>query len=447
MISAMAALLALAIILPLLGNLAIFAHAASQADLRSQISTLKGEAQAASTKKQELQTQLQNLENDKAQALQRKELLNQQLAAMDEEIASTEKQIVTYEALIAAQEEALVEAQQKEADAYERFCARARAMEEAGNISYWSVLFHASSFSDLLDRIAMVGEIVNYDNAVVEELADARADVETKLAELNATKAELDAQKASLDVQRAEQAEKVAEAQALFDQLKQEASATEALVQAEEAEEEKIAAQIAAKEQELEQLIKEEEERRRKEEEERKRREEEARRAAEAANQGNTSSISGSSSRFASSGKSTTSSGSGWIYPLPGGCTNVTSEFGYRKHPLTGRPNMHTGLDIAAPGGTAIKAAQGGVVTVSGYAPSSYGEYVVISHGNGRTTLYAHMQRGSRQVREGSTVSAGQVIGRVGMTGSASGNHLHLEYKVNGVRQNPRSMFPNVGFY
>jgi len=141
------------------------------------------------------------------------------------------------------------------------------------------------------------------------------------------------------------------------------------------------------------------------------------------------------------------SNGSGWMYPLPGNCRNITSSFGYRTHPLTGKPNMHTGIDIAAPGGTSIYAAQSGVVVVSAYAPSSYGEYVVIAHGNGKTTLYAHMQRGSRRVKEGDTVSRGQVLGRVGMTGSASGNHLHLEYKVNGVRKNPKSLFPNISFY
>ena len=74
------------------------------------------------------------------------------------------------------------------------------------------------------------------------------------------------------------------------------------------------------------------------------------------------------------------------------------------------------------------------------------GHQVVIAHGNGVTTLYAHMQRGSRTVKEGDAVSQGQVIGLVGTTGSSTGNHLHLEYKVNGVRNDPKKLFPGVKF-
>ena len=103
-------------------------------------------------------------------------------------------------------------------------------------------------------------------------------------------------------------------------------------------------------------------------------------------------------------------------------------------------------MDIPAAGGTKVTAVQGGVVITSSYAPNSYGEYVVISHGNGVTTLYAHMQRGSRKVKEGDIVSQGQTLGLVGSTGSSTGNHLHLEYKVNGVREDPMKLFPAVKF-
>ena len=138
--------------------------------------------------------------------------------------------------------------------------------------------------------------------------------------------------------------------------------------------------------------------------------------------------------------------GSGYAYPLPYQYTRLTSLFGPRIHPITKKYNNHTGIDIPAPGGTKVTAVQGGIVVTSAYAPSSYGEYVVIAHGNGVTTLYAHMQRGSRTVKEGDAVSQGQVIGLVGTTGSSTGNHLHLEYKVNGVRNDPKKLFPGVKF-
>lgn len=401
-VGVLAAMLALALILPLVGNLGTLARAVSQSELKNQISSLKGDAAAATARKKELEDQLKAIESDKAQALKKKQLLDQQLAAIDEEVANTQSQIDTYTTLISQQEEALAVAQVKEADAYERFCQRARAMEEAGDISYLSVLFQADSYADLLDRMAMVDEIVAYDNSVVEALAAARSEVEATLADLSETKAGLDEQKALLDTQRAEQAEKVKQAQAVFDELKKEASAAEALVAAEEAEEKKIAAQIAAKQKELDKLIAQQ--------------------------------------------KITFTTGSGYAYPLSSGYTTITSKFGPRTHPLTGKYNVHTGIDIAAAGGTPVYAVQGGVVAISAYAPSSYGEYVVINHGGGVVTLYAHMQRGSRKVKEGDIVQQGQTLGLVGMTGSATGNHLHLEYKVNGVRKDPKTLFPSVKF-
>lgn len=399
---ALALIMVLALVLPLLGSaFTLVAGAASQSDLQSQISGLKSDAAAAAARKKELQEQLKAIESDKAKALERKRILDQQLYALDEQVANTQSQIDTYNGLIAAQEVALADAQAQEAAAYDRFCQRARAMEEAGTVSYWSVLFAASDYTDLLDRLALVDEIMEYDNTVVETLAAARAAVEETLAALNESKAQLDEQKAQLDAQRAEQAAKAKEAQAVFDQLKGQADAAEALVEAEEAEEEKINKQIAAKQKEYDRLI-----------------------AAQQIN---------------------FTTGSGYHYPLPSSYTHITSYFGYRTHPITGRPNSHTGIDLPAPGGTSITAVQGGVVTISAYAPSSYGNYVVINHGNGITTLYAHMS--SRAVSEGAVVSQGQTIGYVGTTGSSTGNHLHLEMRVNGVRQDPRSMFPGVAFY
>ena len=399
-VTALAAVMLLSLILPLLTSAMLSARAVTQADLQNQIGGLKVEATDAAARRKELQAQLQAIENDKAKALERHNLMSQQLAVLDAQIANTQSQIDTYTALIAEQEVALAEAQSREEQAYERFCQRARSMEESGTISYWSVLFSASDYSDLLDRLAMVDQIMRYDNSVVDTLAAARQEVETTLEGLNTSKSELDAQKAQLDLQRVEQSTKVAEAQALLDELKTQADKAEALVAAEEAEMAKIEKAIAAKEKELQALI--------------------------------------AAANF--------TTGSGYAYPLPYQYTRLTSLFGPRIHPITKKYNNHTGIDIPAPGGTKVTAVQGGIVVTSAYAPSSYGEYVVIAHGNGVTTLYAHMQRGSRTVREGDAVSQGQVIGLVGTTGSSTGNHLHLEYKVNGVRNDPKKLFPGVKF-
>lgn len=212
-------LLALALLLPLLSTAILNAQAVTQAELKDQISGLKSSASEAAAKKKELQGQLDAIKNDKAKAQQQHQLLAQQLDAINAQIATTQSQIDTYIQLISAEETALAEAQGREDAAYTRFCQRARSMEESGDISYWSVLFSASDFSDLLDRLAMVDLIMEYDNSVVEALVNARREVEETLASLNEAKAGLDEQKAQLVDQQTEQASKVEEAQGILDQL------------------------------------------------------------------------------------------------------------------------------------------------------------------------------------------------------------------------------------
>ena len=112
----------------------------------------------------------------------------------------------------------------------------------------------------------------------------------------------------------------------------------------------------------------------------------------------------------------------------------ITSRFGNRE---SIRTSGHTGLDIAAPNGTTIKAAASGTVTYSGNANDGYGYYVIISHGNGVTTLYAHCSQ--LLVSKGQTVSQGTVIAKVGSTGNSTGNHLHFEVRKNGITYNPQN--------
>ena len=124
--------------------------------------------------------------------------------------------------------------------------------------------------------------------------------------------------------------------------------------------------------------------------------------------------------------------GSGWQ-------SRVTSEFGYRKDPFTGETRGHTGMDLSVPTGTPIRAALPGTVTVSQYN-SSYGYYVVVDHGNGLSTLYAHNSK--LLVRVGQTVEAGDIVSLSGSTGRSTGPHLHFEVRVNGERTNPRYYLP-----
>jgi len=118
----------------------------------------------------------------------------------------------------------------------------------------------------------------------------------------------------------------------------------------------------------------------------------------------------------------------------------VTSEFGYRRDPFTGERKGHSGMDLAVPTGTSVRAALPGTVTVSTYNQGGYGYYVMIDHGNGLSTLYGHNSQLLAQV--GQTVEAGDVIALSGSTGRSTGPHLHFEVRINGERTNPRSYLP-----
>lgn len=120
--------------------------------------------------------------------------------------------------------------------------------------------------------------------------------------------------------------------------------------------------------------------------------------------------------------------------------TVVTSEFGNRIDPITGQQRGHTGIDLAVPTGTPIRAALSGTVTVSSYDQGGYGYYVMIDHGNGLTTLYGHCSQ--LMVSVDRAVEAGTVVAMSGSTGRSTGPHLHFEVRVNGSRVNPRSYLP-----
>ena len=384
--------------------LALCTSAATQAGAvtQSEIDALKKEQQASQAKQEELKDQLAEAEAQQAAAQEKRQLLTQQLNAINTEIANIDAQISYYDGEIAQKEEERKEAEAREAEQYELFCQRVRMMEEQGTVSYWSILFDSSDFSDLLDRIADVDAVMAYDNEVMDQLIATRQELERLQGDLESARAEEQAAKEQQEAKKAEQQAKVAEAQALLDQINADVAEVNRQLDAEDAAAANLQAEIAKKQKQLE--------------EERKQQ-----------------------------NVTLPPTGSGYQWPLPSSCLTLTSAFGYRIHPISGQPHSHTGIDVSAAGGTPIYAAKGGQVIMSEYGSGvnwSYGNFVVIDHGDGTTTLYAHMS--SRAVSEGQMVTQGQTIGYVGNTGNSKGNHLHLEVRVNGQRVDPEGCFPGL---
>lgn len=359
---------------------------------QAEIDAMKEEANSLKQQQEEIQDQLDSLAADRENAMARKTLLEQQINATRAEINTIAAQIAKYDELIAQKQEELSQAEAEEQAQYELFCERVRYMEEQGEVSYWSILFSSKDFADLLDNAMMVEEIMDYDNQVMDQLIALREQIEQDKAELETARQEQQDAKAEQEAAQANLQAQESEVDALLSQISNQEDELEAREAQLRAASDAATAEIAAAEREL---------------------------AAQIAN---------------------VPSESGFLWPLPGRY-NLSSLFGSRKHPITGKANNHTGIDIPASSGTSILAAKSGVVTTSTYN-NSYGNYVVVSHSDGTSTLYAHMVR--RNCSKGDTVSQGQVIGYVGTTGSSTGNHLHFEVRVNGSRVDPINYFADL---
>ncbi len=376
-LAALAVLLAALVLLPTISMIFTSAGAVSQKD----IDKLKKEAASLAAEKNSLNRQLNALKGDLNTAYNRKKLTEQEINVVNSQIANTENLIAQYDRLIEQETVNLANAQDAESTHFKNFCQRVRIMEEQGVVTYWQILFNAADFTDLLDRAMMISETVEYDKAVMASLEQARKDVESVKANLEAAHAEQVSAKAILDAQKVELAAKESEIKALLRTLEAEKSEYEDEIHELDAQIEAMDAAIAKKQKELEAQI--------------------------------------------AASKVQINYGSGYMWPLDGNYV-ITSLFGPRNHPITGKYSNHGGTDVRAAYGTTIKAARGGVVMTSEYH-WSYGNYVVVVHDNGTSTLYAHMSK--RAVKEGQTVKQGQTLGYVGSTGSSTGNHLHYEIR------------------
>ena len=359
---------------------------------QEEINELKNDASDLKSKRKELEGKLAALSDDKAEAMNRKKLLDQQISNTSAQIQNVEAQIANYAELIDQTQTELTAAEEQEAAQYELFCKQVRSMEEDGNVDYWAVLFRAKSFSDLLGRLDIINEIMDYNQRVIQDLKDLQAEIAAKKASLETSKAESETAKAELVATKKELDAQRTEANRLIQQIRDNESAYKSAVDDLEREEEEILAMILRKSQEL-------------------------------------------AAQQAAQGRPVQSNPGGYIWPVDS--RYITSTVGGRTSPGGVGSTNHKGTDIGRVGYTSpIYASKAGTVIVSQYS-GSYGNYVVLSHGSGNTTLYGHMS--SRKVEVGQYVNQGDVIGITGSTGNSTGPHLHFEITENGVRINPLS--------
>ena len=373
--------------------------------LREEQAELKKQSDALQTSINENQAKTQTLVEKKAD-------IDQQMEMSRQTIENLNEQIQQYSLLIAQKQDELEQTEAEEARLNKQYKTRLRAMEETGKISYWSILFGASSFSDLLDKVNMINEIAESDKLMLQKMAEVaaqiaseRADLETQMDELEKAKSDLAEQQTALETQRAESDQLILQMSAEYDSLSEEYQNYEKL-------EDEMSAQIKKTETEYFNALSKEE----------------AARQAELNRQNNNKVPSNGSSNSGSS-----SSTGGFLYPLPY-AVPITDAYGYRIHPLSGTYKWHNGVDLAAGSGTAIYATKSGTVTSACYN-EAYGYMVTINHADGYSSLYGHMT--NYIVSAGDYVTQGQTIGYVGSTGWSTGPHLHFTIYYNGADVNP----------
>lgn len=380
----MALIMALSVLYVVVGSLT-----AGAAVSQSQIDKLKKQQKEIEKKKQEMLSQINSLEYEQSTALAKKVVLDNQIQLTQEDIANINDQIETYTQLIEVKKEEVIQAQQTEDEQWALYKVRIRAMEESGTISYISVIFESNSFSDLLARLDIVSEIMKYDEKLYEQLKAAKLATKDAQASLEVSKADQEVEKANLEVKNAELETQRAAADELLKEIEKDIAAAKELYQKELDASKEIQSDINKK---IEELKKQQ-------------------------------------SQVVGTGK--------LIWPAPS-FNKVSSPYGQRFHPIYHEYRMHSGIDIAAGYGAKIIASDDGTVIISQYS-SSYGNYIVISHGNGYTTLYAHLS--SRLKKVGDKVKQGELIGKCGSTGASTGPHLHYEVSLNGSRVNPLNYF------
>lgn len=376
-----------------------FSQAEAFAVKQSDLDWIEQQLETLSIQREESQAKVDELQNRQASVLEQKAALDERNQYTQKQIDLINEQLALMEDLVKQKEEDVKATAAKEEEQLERYRMRVRAMEENSGQSILDIIVSSSNFSQALAAVDDMGAIMESDRELQEEYLAAREETQKAKAELEEAMEALEARRRKFRLEKTRLEQEVREAYELIAGLQNDIDRAVEEYEINAAAEDEMIAYFD----ELSKQFAQEQE--------------EALRSALA--------------------------NGTFIWPVPD-CTLLTSRFGYRMHPILGYERFHAGVDIGAKAGDTIIASDGGTVAVAEYS-DSYGNYVLINHGNGYTTLYAHMS--SMAVEAGQAVEQGDTLGYVGSTGWSTGPHLHFEIRYNDEKTDPEAYFTGLTYY
>lgn len=366
---------------------------------QEELETIEAQREVLETRRDNIEKKVSELSASHASALEQKAALDERNQITLKQIKLLMDQIDLCDTILKQKEKEVEAAKQKETEQLEKFRARIRSMEENENYSILDLLLTSSSIGEFISAMEDMQVIVESDKKLADDYIAAREEAERVRNEYLSVKNEY---KEHLDVLNAEQGRlerQIAEADALIISLEEDTESAIAEYEISIASEDKMAKYLD--EMSLQYAHEQDAELR------------------------------------------GVYSDSQFIWPVPS-CTLLTSPYGYRIHPILDYERLHAGLDIGAKFGEEIIAADGGTVLIAEYS-DSYGNFVLIDHGDRYSTAYGHMSEIT--VEAGQEVKQGELIGYIGSTGWSTGPHLHFEIRLDGERIDPEEFFSGLIHY
>lgn len=352
------------------------------------VSDMQSELDDITAKKEKLEKELESIAGKKDAVLEQKAIVDQQINELNEEADLLEGVVDNLKDELKVSEKRLEEAEDSLEENTEHAKKRIRAMYELGDTSYLSIILSSASLHDFITRVELVKQMAAYDRQVIDTLTATKNTIEEETKAIKVKKEKQQNALNSLESNVNSLKKKQSQSDSLIESFNKKTQANLAAIEKAEAAEKELQAEIRAA----------------------------------LANSSNETFVGGA-----------------YQWPV-NGYYSITDTFGMRTHPTTGVYKMHTGVDIAGSGirNKPILAANSGTVLKAGWH-TAYGNYVVIDHGGGCSTLYGHANR--LNVSAGQKVTRGDVIAYVGSTGYSTGPHLHFEIYENGEYKNPLSFF------